>query len=318
MKRFIPIFSAFVLVVILALQFRTDHVLSYEEAVSKFGTESSNFLEWKGIQLHYTDQGEGTPVILLHGYAGSFDNWSNLVELFPEDYRLIVPDLPGLGLSQFPHDLPHDINYVDFYCDFTQHIITELNLDSVYLVGNSLGGFLAWETALRNPEEVRKLVLLNAAGYSIDDIGAFFIKFSQTKVFKKIVRKGAPKFVTRTAAKGTLGDKSRLDEEHLDSFYGMINKEGTLDVISRLGTSEQFPDSSRISQVDIPTLIVWGDKDKIIPVEHAYKFHRDISDSKLIVYEGSGHVPMLENPDRLVVDMVALFEDRQGLAIGNP
>lgn len=308
MKRIIQVFLVFVLFIAVVFLLRKDYTISYDEAVSIYSVPESNFMEWRDIQLHYTDQGEGMPVMLLHGYAGSFDNWKELVKRFPEGYRLIVPDLPGLGLSQFPEDVAEDASLVDLYTDFTRHIIDELELDSVYIVGNSLGGYLAWETAVRNPEKVRKLVLLNAAGYSVEEISAFFIKFTQTALFKQVAKKGAPVFVARKAARGTLGDKSRLDPERVAAFHGMINKEGTLDVISRLGTSGQYPDSTRISQVDVPTLIVWGDKDGIIPVEHAYKFKRDIEPSTLLIYEGSGHVPMLENADSLVGDITHFFK----------
>lgn len=307
MKRYSLIVLSGLLLVVLALQLRKSHMIPYDEAVDKFATENSHFLDWKGIKLHYTDQGSGVPVIMFHGYAGSFDNWTWLVERFPEGYRLIIPDLPGLGLSQFPEDLPEDVNYIDLYTEFSSYLIETLDLDSVYVVGNSLGGFLAWETSLHNPE-VKKLVLLNAAGYSINDIGAFFIKFSQTLLFKRIAKRGAPKFIARKAARGTLGDKSRLDPDRLDAFYGMMNKEGNLDVIGRLGNSGQFPDSTRISGVRVPTLIVWGDRDRIIPIEHAYKFRRDIAGSELLIYEGSGHVPQLENPDRLTADLLHFFE----------
>jgi pimeloyl-ACP methyl ester carboxylesterase len=308
MRRFLVIFTSLLVVVILALQFRRSHLISYEDAVERFSTGTSHFLDWKGIKLHYTDKGEGVPVILFHGYAGSFDNWGKLGEMFPEGYRLIIPDLPGLGLSQFPEDLPEGTDYIELYTDFSSHLIDELDLDSVYLVGNSMGGFLAWETTLRNEDKVKRLVLLNAAGYSVNDIGAFFIKLSQTRMFERITRKGAPKFIAWMAARGTLGDKSRLDMERLDAFYGMMNKEGSLDVIGQLGTSGQYPDSSRIREVDVPTLIVWGDRDAIIPVEHAYKFHRDIEGSRLLIYEGSGHVPMLENAERLAADITDFFE----------
>ena len=172
-------------VLVASFVFRRNHIISYDEAISTYSTEQSHFLEWQGVKLHYTDQGKGIPILLLHGYAGSFDNWKKLIEAFPLDqYRLIAPDLPGLGLSQFP-DLESDVDFHELYNDFTSHLITELELDSLYLVGNSLGGLLAWETALKHEDKVRKLVLLDAAGYSIDDIGSFFIKFSQSEAFQK-------------------------------------------------------------------------------------------------------------------------------------
>lgn len=290
-----------------AFIFRKNHLIPYDEAVARFSTENSRFLEWQGARLHYTDQGQGVPVILFHGYAGSFDNWKRLVQHFPLDqYRLIVPDLPGLGLSEFPQ-VTGEVDYQDLYADFSHHLITELGLDSVYLVGNSLGGLLAWETAIRNPDKVRKLVLLNAAGYSIEDIGSFFIKFSQSEAFRLVTKKGAPRFIAREAARRCLGDKSQLDPERVNAFYGLLNKEGNLEAIARLGASGQYPDSTRILQVNVPTLIVWGDQDGVIPVEHAYKFHRDIPGSRLVIYEGSGHVPMLENSEELTRDMLGFF-----------
>ncbi len=303
------VFLTVVLAVVVAFQLREDHITSYEETIAKYSTAHSNHLDWRGIKWHYIDQGEGMPVMLLHGYAGSFSNLERLVEVFPEGYRLIIPDLPGLGLSQFPEiSEDDDISYTDLYCDFTGHVIDELGLDSLYLVGNSLGGYLSWETTLRNQDKVKKLVLLNAAGYSVRDYGSFFIKFSQTNLFKSIAKKGVPFFVAKKAAKRCLGDPSRIDEDRVKAFYGLINKEGNLDVILQLGNSNEVPDSSRISGVKSPTLIVWGDKDGIVPVEHAYKFNRDIEDSELIIYEGSGHVPMIENPDRLIVDIINFFE----------
>lgn len=292
---------------IIALIAGKNRIISYEEAVHEFSTPYSHFTEWKGVKLHYIDRGQGTPVMLLHGYAGSFDNWSVLAENFPGNYRLIIPDLPGLGLSQFPEDLPLDVSYIDLYTDFTHHLIEELELDSLYIVGNSLGGLLAWETTIREPR-VKKLVLLNAAGYSIEDVGSYFIKFSQSRMFEIVAKRGTPKIVARQAAKGCLGDKSKLDKERVEAFSSMLNKEGTLEAIGRLGSSGQYPDSTQISQVNVPTLIIWGDKDGVIPVSHSYKFHRDIKGSELEIYEGSGHVPMLENPDRLRQDLIRFFD----------
>ncbi|MCP4123731.1 MAG: alpha/beta hydrolase [Bacteroidetes bacterium] len=315
LRRFFIIASALVVALVAGFVLRKNHIIPYEEAVATYSTANSHFMDWKGVKLHYTDQGEGVPIMLLHGYAGSFDNWKMLVEIFPQDqYRLIVPDLPGLGLSQFPN-LEADVDFHELYTDFTTHVINELELDSLYIVGNSLGGLLAWETAIRNDDKVKKLVLLNAAGYSIDDIGAFFIKFSQSDAFKVIIKKGAPKFIAKKAAKGCLGDKTRLDPERVHAFYGMINKEGTLQTIGKLGASGQYPDSTDIAAINIPTLIIWGDQDGIIPVEHAYKFHRDIPNSKLLIYEGSGHVPMLEDAEKLMQDMLSFFEGRSLRAI---
>ncbi len=306
MKKLGIVIVGLFLIIIGIFLFRPNLTMSYEDTVAQYETEYSKYLDWKGIKLHYIDKGEGPTVMLIHGFAGSFSNWNKLVEAFPEGYRLIIPDLPGLGLSQFP-EIPEDENLIELFADFTHTLIEELELDSIAIVGNSLGGFISWETTIRNQDKIASLVLLNSAGYDVEDTKALFIKLSKTQVFKQVVKKGAPKFVAVAAAKRCLGDPSKVDRGRVDAFHGLLNKEGNLETVSRLGSSNERPDSTRMSQVEVPTLIVWGDKDPVVPVEHAYKFHRDIKNSKLIVYEGSGHVPMIENTDRLMKDMLAFW-----------
>lgn len=310
MKKVLVFFTLLVLILASVIVFRKDNCIAYEDAVAKYQTEYSHFLDWKGVKLHYVDRGEGETVMLLHGYAGSFTNWNKLVDEFPEGYRLIIPDLPGLGLSQFP-EIADDEDFIELYCDFTHTLIEELDLDSIHIVGNSLGGFLAWETTLRNEDKIADLVLLNAAGYSVDDLNAFFIKLTRTKAFTFIAKKGIPKFMAASAAKRCMGDPSKVDRSRVDAFHDLVNKEGNLEVVARLGNSGQVPDSTRISNISVPTLIVWGDKDAIVPVAHAYKFNRDIKNSKLLIYEGSGHVPMIENTTRLMKDLEVFWDTPQ-------
>lgn len=316
MKKVLIFFSTIVLVLACIIIFRKDNNIPYEVAVAKYQTEYSHFLEWKGIKLHYVDMGEGPTVMLLHGYAGSFTNWNKLVDEFPEGYRLIIPDLPGLGLSQFP-EVAEDEDFIALYTDFTKTIIETLDLDSIHLVGNSLGGFLAWETALRNEDRVKDLVLLNAAGYSVEDLNAFFIKLTRTQFFTYIAKKGIPRFMSAAAAKRCMGDPSKAEKSRLEAFHDLVNKEGNLQVVAMLGNSGQAPDSTRISNIHVPTLIVWGDKDAIVPVEHAYKFNRDIEGSKLLIYEGTGHVPMIENSARLMKDLKSFWGYSQLTATEN-
>ncbi len=309
MKKFLIGLGTFIVVIMLLVIFRKDNRISYEKALTLFSTPNSHFYDWNGIQLHYTDQGEGIPVVMLHGFGGSFDNWRKLIENFPEGYRLIAADLPGFGLSEYDANLAPETDLTEYYTQFTHDLIEQLELDSIYLIGNSLGGYLSWETTLRNHDKVKKLVLLNSAGYDSEDIKAFLINVTKSGMFEKIIRKGVPKAVTKYAAKRVIGDKSQKpDEQRLDSFYGLLNKEGTLETIFRIGSADHTMDTARIQNVDVPTLIVWGDKDAIVPVEHAYKFKRDIPNSKLLIYEGSGHIPMMENTAQLTNDIIDFFE----------
>jgi pimeloyl-ACP methyl ester carboxylesterase len=309
MKKILLGIGVFLLIPILLVAFRKDNRISYDVAIEKFQTPNSHFFEWNGIQLHYVERGEGIPVIMLHGFGGSFDNWRKLTEAFPPGYRLIAADLPGFGLSEYDENLDVNTNLTEYFTQFTHDLLEELKVDSCYLIGNSLGGFLAWETTLRNEDKVKKLVLLNSAGYSADDIKATLIQATKSPLFKGMINKGVPKSFVRYAATRVIGDTENYqpDSQRLASFYGLMNKEGTLEMVQRIGASDHTIDTTRIQNIKIPTLIVWGNNDHIVPVDHAYKFHRDIANSKLLIYDGSGHVPMMENTNRLMADILEFF-----------
>jgi pimeloyl-ACP methyl ester carboxylesterase len=309
MKKVLLGIGIFLLIPIILVAFRKDHRIAYEVAIEQFETPNSHFYNWNGIQLHYVEKGEGIPVVLLHGFGGSFDNWRKLMEAFPEGYRLIAADLPGFGLSEYDENLAPEVDLTAYYTQFTADLLTELKIDTCYLIGNSLGGFLAWETTLRNEDKVKKLVLLNSAGYSADDIKATLIQATKSPLFKGLINKGVPKPFVRYAANRVIGDTEHYqpDSQRLASFYGLMNKKGTLEMVQKIGAADHTIDTTRIPNIKVPTLIVWGDNDHIVPVEHAYKFKRDIPNSKLLIYKGSGHVPMMENTERLLADILDFF-----------
>jgi len=311
MKKVFLGIAIFLMIPVILVAFRKDNRISYEVAIEQFATPNSHFFNWKGIQLHYVEKGTGIPVIMLHGFGGSFDNWRKLTEAFPEGYRLIAADLPGFGLSEYDENLDPNTDLTAYYTQFTADLLNELKIDTCYLIGNSLGGFLAWETALRNEDKVKKLVLLNSAGYSSEDIKATLIQATKSPLFKGLMNKGVPISLVRYAANRVIGDVEHFqpDSQRLASFYGLMNKEGTLEMVQRIGSADHTMDTVRIQNIKIPTLIVWGNNDHIVPVDHAYKFERDIPNSKLLIYDGSGHVPMMENTERLLVDILDFFNE---------
>lgn len=310
MKKILFSLTALVVLCFLVIAFRPNMITDANETKAKYETTYSKYLDWKGVKLHYIDKGQGQPIVLFHGFAGSFCNWNDLAATIPEGYRLIIPDLPGLGLSEFP-EIDENEDIIELFADFSTTLFEELDLRDAAVVGNSLGGYVGWETTVRNSDRVSSLVLLNSAGYSIADTDAFFIRLSKTKFFKQIIRKGVPTMLTKTAAKRCLGDPSKAKVTGLQSFHDMLNDEGNLQTVSIIGGCGQEPDSTKISQIEVPTLIVWGDLDNIIPVEHAYKFHRDIENSELLIYEGSGHVPMIENTERLSKDLMEFWSKHE-------
>ncbi|MGB1316717.1 MAG: alpha/beta fold hydrolase, partial [Flavobacteriales bacterium] len=291
---------------ILVLIIRPDKTLTTQELTEKYATENSNFINWKGAKIHYKDEGTGTPLMMVHGFAGSFTNWTPLSEFFKDDYRIVTIDLPGFGLSEFP-DLESEPTYTDLYSDYVRFIIDTLHLDSVTIIGNSLGGYVSCEVALRHPEKIEKLVLINSAGYDLDKIGKIFIRLSRTPIFGWIFSKGIPYILSKRAVENSVSVE--VKEENVKIFHELLNRKETINTVSRLGGSGQLADTSRFSRIEQPTLIIWGEEDKVIPVKHADLFHAAIKKSRVVIYSDLGHVPMMEDPPRVAQDLKGFFAE---------
>ncbi len=305
MKKLLYIILAIVVIPILIVFLRKDNTLTTKELRNKYEFPNSNYLQWREGLMHYVDTGEGIPVLLIHGFAGSFLNWEKVWQGLEQDYRLVAVDLPGFGLSEKTQKL-EDEPFIEMYCDFVNHVIEELNLDSLYIVGNSMGGYISWEMAHREQEKIKKLVLVNSGGYDLDKIGRVFINLSRTGLFKLLFDKGIPfKLSKKFAANSIEGTPNNKD---IVSTYELMNRKETINTIGKLGKSNELADTTRILEIKTPTLIIWGKKDKVINVSHAYRFHRDIKNSELRIYDNVGHVPMLENPKQLINDLLHFFE----------
>lgn len=285
---------------------RKDHIIPRDVAIEKLTCEYSKFVDMGGFKIHYTEKGEGVPVVMFHGFAGSHNNWDKLLRNFPEGYRVICPDLPGFGLSDFPELGYSNATLIDFYTETMSEFLVKLEVDSAYVLGNSMGGYMAWELAL-NDDRVKKLVLLNSMGYATEDIKPLLARLMTLPIADIFIKNGLPLGFAKVGAKKCFGDDTKIEEVGVESFYSYLNTEGVLGHTKRLANSVEYPDTTRITQIHQPTLIIWGDLDKIIPVEHAYKFNRDIPNNNLIIYEGSGHVPMIENSEETLRDVLDFF-----------
>ena len=194
-------------------------------------------------------------------------------------------------------------NYVKMYRDYITFMLDTLHLDSVYLMGNSMGGGIAWLTAADHPDKVRKLVLLNSAGYDVTNVSGKLTMFKYKSV-GHVFDKGMPMFMSESGLKHCYADPSKADPAVWTVNNHFSNREGNIQNMLTLARAQQFPDTTLITKVQCPTLIVWGKEDAIIPVEHAERFHHDIKNSKVIIYDPCGHTPMLERAEDLKKDFL--------------
>lgn len=238
--------------------------------------------------------GKGPPLLFLHG-AGGAGAWLPFMATLSEQYDVIVPDHPGFGRSDRPEWLDDMEDLAFFYLDF----INALRLDGVHVVGHSLGGWLAAEIAIRNTARISTLTLVSAAGLTIKGVpkGDIFLWSPEERVRNL--------FVDQKFADARLAQP--MTEEMLDT--ALKNELATAD----LAWSPRFhhPRVRKwIHRIDVPTLVVWGDSDKIFPARYGEEYHRLIAGSRLAVIPACGHLPQVEKAD-VFVDLFTRFVAEQ-------
>ena len=276
------------------------HILDKREADNLYTNYKSKFIQIRDHRIHYRDEGEGIPIILLHGFSASLHVWEDWVEALSGNYRLIRLDLPGFGLSDMP---PKSQLSVEPYTQFILELLDKLAIKSCFIAGNSFGGWLSWELAARHPELFKGLILLSPAGYFTKETRPKTVELAKDPAFKQLLKTGIPRFVVKKLLANAYGDKKKMTEYDINRYYGLINREGNLLSMVRFATQGINASTKLIKQIRQPTLIMWGTMDRIIPITDAYKFNKEIGNSKLMIYKQIGHMPQSEAPERTLKDL---------------
>jgi pimeloyl-ACP methyl ester carboxylesterase len=253
-----------------------------------------------GTRVNYVEMGEGPPIVFVHGLSGAWQNWLENLPHFARTNRVIALDLPGFGASPMP---PWQItipNYGRFVRDFCERI----GVDRCVIAGNSMGGFIATEVAIAEAERVSKLVLVSAAG-----ITWARARREPAAMFGRMVRAATPLTMRwqtgvgmlrprarRMSFQGVFHDPNALRRELLwENLVPALDSPGYLDAFVNL-TGYDIRD--RLTEIQDPTLIVWGRNDRVVPVPAAFSYEKRIPNAQLEIYDDTGHVPQLERPVR--------------------
>jgi pimeloyl-ACP methyl ester carboxylesterase len=243
--------------------------------------------------------GTGPAVVLLHGLGGNWQNWlQNVPALARAGHRVIAVDLPGFGRSQAPLE-PITIAS---YADWLAGLLDVLAIERCAVIGNSMGGQIAAEFCLRHPRRVQRLVLVSAAGFWNDDISnAGMVRLIRRgemllSLWSQRVVAPSRRFMTRPRARRAMLSLWISHPERISAPLAMEITSGTgkpsfPDALTAVATSGVRP---RLGEIDCPTLIIWGEADRVTPVRHAYGFHEAIADSRLEIYAETGHLSMVE------------------------
>ncbi|MGH2840497.1 MAG: alpha/beta fold hydrolase, partial [Solirubrobacteraceae bacterium] len=276
-------------------------------------------LRWvtvQGRRMNVLDIGEGPPLLFVHGLSGCWQNWLENIPFFARDHRVIAVDLPGFGRSDMPAE---DIS-MSAYADTVDVLLDEFGVDSVRLVGNSMGGFIGAELAIRYPARVERLVLVSAAGLSLDKIRTerahgvrhraenaafFYLGWLAGKTDAVTRRPKLREWLLLLVA----AHPARLSPELISEQIAGTGKPGFMPALDAM---LHYPLRDRLEKIACPTFIVWGTKDILVPVKDAYEFERLITDSRKVIYKDTGHVPMLERPARFNADVHAFLTEEPG------
>lgn len=272
-----------------------------------YATEASRFMEIDGMQVHYRDEGDPSdtiPLVLIHGTSASLMTWDGVVDELRPNKRVIRFDLPAFALTG--PNANHDYS-INSYVRFVKRLLDNLDVKHCDMAGNSLGGGITWEFALKNPDMVRKIVLIDAIGYPVDySSGSLGFTLGKIPVVKELLTFITPKSIVKKSLIDVYGDDNKVTDDLVQIYYDMTCREGNRDaLVVRL--NQPFVDRSEaIRDVLTPTLIIWGEADQLDPVEYAYKFDEDLPNSELVVLKDIGHVPMEEEP-QLVAGLMGEF-----------
>jgi 2-hydroxy-6-oxonona-2,4-dienedioate hydrolase len=229
-------------------------------------------------KFRYIEEGEGEIIILLHGLFGALSNFADLINYFCKDYKVIIPILPIYELPIFKVNLPNLTHFIE---DFVAH----KQYEKVSVLGNSLGGHVALLYTLSNQDKVASMILTGSSGLYENAMSDSFPKRGNYEFIKE-------------KTEYTFYDPKTATKELVDEVFSIVtNREKALRVVSVAKSAIRNNLADQLHKIQVPTLLVWGNQDRITPVEVAKDFNRLIPNSELHFIDKCGHAPMMESPN---------------------
>lgn len=298
--------GAFVVLLLgLGIAFYTPD-LSADEIEKKYITKESFFIQMQDCRLHYRMRGEGPVILLIHGSFASLNTWNDWEEVLSKTYTTLSVDLPGHGLTGPNRNGDYSL---DYYSKLLLQLSDSLGIDSLAVAGNSLGGGVAWRMALDAPKKVNKLILIDPQGFNknieVDTIPTktpLIFKLRNSPLLGNALVNFTPKFLFEYNIKQVYGDSKNIKEGVIDRYIELMLREGNRKATIQRIKKKPQPRFDELSNINKPTLILWGIKDKWIPVEQAYAFKDKLEHAELILYPKLGHIPMEEGAEETLKD----------------
>ncbi|MBS7790142.1 alpha/beta fold hydrolase [Roseococcus sp. SDR] len=264
------------------------------ELEARYAAAPSQFLELNGVRLHIRDTGPraAPSVLFLHGFGSSLHTWEEVAGGLERDFRVIRLDLPGFGLTG--PDATGD------YSDARSHavilaLMARLGLERAALVGSSMGGRIAWSFAAAHPDRVTRLVLMAPDGFASPGIA--YDQPPRVSALMRVLPYTLPEGMLRGSLRPAYGDPAVMTEALFERYRDMMLAPGVRQaILDRMGQHVLRPPEPLLARIPVPVLLLWGDRDAMVPVTNAQDYLRALPDARLVVLPGIGHVPMEETP----------------------
>jgi len=265
-----------------------------------------------GVPANVIELGSGPPLLFVHGLSGCWQNWLENIPHFAGTHRVIAVDLPGFGSSPMPRE---EISIAG-YARFLEGLCDALSIDAAAVVGNSMGGHISCELAIRSPQRVERLMLVSAAGISAELVQRNAV-MTGGRVVAAIATQSAARHqlyarrpgLRRIALSFVVRHADRLSAPLAHELMSGSGKPGFLPALEAVITHRI---SERLPQIACPTFVVWGEDDRVIPVKDARRFEQLIPDVRVEVWPDTGHVAMLERPAAFNALLEAFLSEQPG------
>jgi pimeloyl-ACP methyl ester carboxylesterase len=303
-----------ILVVIVALAWTPDR--SVDSLKQRWAAPPSKFIKLDGMSVHVRDEGpraDPLPVILLHGTGSSLYSWQAWTDILKKTHRIVRFDRPGFALTG-PN--PSGDYSMQYYADFLARLMDKLNIKRAIIVGNSSGGEMAWKFAAIHSDRVAGLILAAPTGYPRTTPLPQGLQMAMNPWAQPLVRHILPRSEVKKGLQGMFGDPAKVTPEMVDRSYELTLREGNRSVLGEtLRQGLRTDHVSQIATIKVPTLILWGGKDNVIPmVPNAEHFHHDITGSKLVTFPQLGHMVQEEDPVGTLVPAETFIKSLQSPA----
>jgi len=278
---------------------------TFSEAVPPGGPKDATYADVGGARLRFVDEGEGPPVVLIHGFASALDTWRGVMKELTKHHRVLAMDLKGFGWSNRP---PGDYS-PQAEAQLVLALMDQRNIKSAVIVGHSWGSSVALDVALAAPERVTKIVLYDAWVYE-EQLPTTFLWARATGVGEVLFDLFYSERADEKIARAFYDPKKYVTERFVEEVERALDRPGTVAAALAAVRGQRFEDvQKRYHELKQPVLLLWGREDEVTLLSFGDRLARDLPHAHLLVYPDCGHFPMIEAAGTSTDDLLKFLDE---------